>query len=60
MKQQGDLFEWAASMQIEPVPTAQIIDALPALIRKAAMENLYQVPRPLAGGKVIPIERMAC
>lgn len=59
MKRQGDLFEWAASRQIEPASTATIIDAMPALIRKAAMENAYQIPRPLAGGKVISIERMA-
>ncbi|WP_189636723.1 hypothetical protein [Rhizobium phaseoli] len=45
---QLDLFEWAKSR-----PTAKIINALPALCRKAAMETIYQIPRPQGGAKVI-------
>lgn len=50
---QGDLFEWAKTR-----PTAKIIDAMPALIGKAARELVYRIPNK-KGGKVIPIGRRA-
>ena len=50
MDTQLDLFAWA-----EAKPS-NVIDLLPALIRKAAFETIYQVPRP-TGGMVVPMER---
>ncbi|MBX9455874.1 MAG: hypothetical protein KL863_07515 [Rhizobium sp.] len=52
-KLQLDLFDWATSR-----PTAKVIDAMPALIRKAAMEVVYQIPNK-SGGKIIPLGRKA-
>lgn len=43
---QLDLFDWA-----EAKPS-NIIDAMPALIRKAALEAAYGIPNR-AGGKII-------
>lgn len=51
---QLDLFAWAESR-----PTAQVIDAMPALIKKAAFEVIYKIPAPKETGKVIRIERTA-
>ncbi len=50
---QLDLFTWADAR-----PT-NVINAVPALIRKAAMETVYQIPRPSGEGKVIQIGRAA-
>ena len=46
-KTQLDLFDWANSR-----PTAKILDAMPALIRKAAREVIYNIPNR-SGGKII-------
>jgi len=45
---QLDLFTWADSKP------SNVIDVLPALCRKAALEIMYQIPRPAGGGKLIP------
>jgi hypothetical protein len=45
---QLDLFEWA-----EAKPS-NVIDAMPALIHKAAMEAIYRIPNR-SGGKIIPL-----
>lgn len=50
---QLNLFEWADSK-----PT-NVIDAMPALIRKAAIETIFNIPRPKGGGDPIPMKRGA-
>jgi len=50
---QLDLFTWADTRP------SNVIDAMPALIRKAAMEVIYNIPTPRDVGRVIPIERTA-
>jgi len=50
MAVQLDLFAWADAKP------SNVIDAMPALIRKAAFETMYQVPRP-TGGTVVTMER---
>ncbi|MGV2104390.1 hypothetical protein [Rhizobium sp. 21-4511-3d] len=47
MKQQLDLFEWADAKP------SNVIDAMPALINKAAMEAIYGIPNRRGDGKVI-------
>lgn len=51
---QLNLFEWAEARK-QPV----IIDALPALCRRSAMEEIYKIPRPTVEAKIIPIDRKA-
>jgi hypothetical protein len=51
--EQLDLFRWADSCP------PNVIDAMPALIRKAAMETIYQIPQPKPGGKVVFLDRTA-
>lgn len=48
---QMDLFEWADQKP------SNIINAMPALIHKAAMEVVYNIPRPKGGGDPIPLKR---
>lgn len=48
---QLDLFVWGGSRP------SNIIDAMPALIRKAAMETIYAIPRPKGEGKLIHAHR---
>jgi hypothetical protein len=48
---QLNLFEWADARP------ANIIDLMPALIHKAAMEAIYNIPRPKGGGEPIPLKR---
>ncbi|MDE3796627.1 hypothetical protein I7G59_04700 [Sinorhizobium meliloti] len=50
---QLDLFVWADAKP------SNVIDAMPALIHKAAMETIYQIPRPKGEGKVIALGRAA-
>lgn len=50
---QLELFVWA-----ETKPS-NVIDALPALCRKAAIETIYNIPRPKGDGKVLTLERTA-
>jgi hypothetical protein len=50
---QLDLFAWAEARP------SNVIDAMPALIRKAAMEVIYNIPTPKNVGRVIRIERTA-
>jgi hypothetical protein len=50
---QLNLFVWADNRP------SNVIDVLPALCRKAAMETIYNIPRPKGAGKVISIERTA-
>lgn len=50
---QLNLFEWAEARP------SNVINAVPALIHKAAMETIYQIPRPTGEGKVIQIGRAA-
>lgn len=50
---QLDLFTWAESKP------SNVIDVMPALIRKAALEAAYQIPKPKGQGKVIEIGRDA-
>lgn len=48
---QLNLFEWADSKP------SNVIDAIPALCRKAVMDVVYNVPRPKGGGDPIPLRR---
>lgn len=48
---QLDLFKWADERP------SNVIDAMPALIHKAAMEVVYKIPRPKGGGDPIPMRR---
>ncbi|WP_246200748.1 hypothetical protein [Shinella kummerowiae] len=48
---QLNLFEWADSKP------SNVINAMPALIHKAAMETIYNIPRPKGGGDLIPLKR---
>lgn len=50
MNGQLDLFAWADARP------SNVVDLMPALIRRAAMETMYAIPRP-TGGKVVAIER---
>ncbi|TDQ19895.1 hypothetical protein [Phyllobacterium brassicacearum] len=50
---QLNLFEWAETRP------SNVINAVPALIRKAALETVYQIPRPNGEGKVIQIGKAA-
>ncbi len=50
---QLDLFTWADSKP------CNLIDVMPALIRKAALEAAYQIPKPKGQGKVIVIRKDA-
>jgi hypothetical protein len=52
--QQLDLFIWAATRS-----TAEVIDILPALCRKAAFDVIYRIPPPKEAGKVIPMRGRA-
>ncbi len=47
---QLSLFEWADAKP------GNVINLVPALIDKAVMETIYNVPRP-KGGYVIPMKR---
>lgn len=48
---QLNLFDWADTKP------SNVIDAMPALIRKAAMEAIYDIPRPKGGGDPTPMRR---
>ncbi len=48
---QMDLFDWAESRP------SNVINIMPALIHKAAMEVIYKIPRPKGGGDPIPLRR---
>ena len=58
--QQLELFEWVPppSPPSASTHTAEIIDAMPALIRKAAIEAIYRIPNRV-GGEMIPFRRTA-
>ncbi|QIX20988.1 hypothetical protein FOB41_07510 [Agrobacterium pusense] len=45
------LFAWADAKP------SNVIYVMPALIRKAAMETIYNIPRPKGGGEAIPFKR---
>lgn len=53
MKNQLDLFTWAAAQP------SNVIDLMPALIRKAALEAAYAIPARKGDGKVLTIGRAA-
>ncbi|CDZ60459.1 Hypothetical protein NGAL_HAMBI2605_10290 [Neorhizobium galegae bv. orientalis] len=48
---QLDLFVWADTKP------SNVIDVMPALIRKAAREAIYNIPRPKGGGDPVPLRR---
>ncbi len=48
---QLNLFEWADNRP------SNVINLVPALIHKAAMETIYNIPRPKGGGDPIPLKR---
>ena len=48
---QLDLLAWGENRPLN------VIDAMPALIKRAALETVYQIPRPKGGGKIIVLER---
>jgi hypothetical protein len=50
---QLNLFEWADARP------SNVIDLMPALIHKAAMEVIYNIPRAKGGGDAIPLKRRA-
>lgn len=54
MMEQLDLFTWA-----EQRPSAVVIDMLPALCRKAALEVIYKIPPRKGEGQPIPLKRGA-
>ncbi|WP_165358252.1 hypothetical protein [Mesorhizobium sp. Pch-S] len=49
MTKQLELFAWADARP------SNVIDAVPALIRKAAIETMYAPPRPKDTGDVISL-----
>ncbi|THK34666.1 hypothetical protein EHS39_28805 [Ensifer sp. MPMI2T] len=51
MKGQLDLFAWA-----EQRPKAQVINIVPALCRKVAIEAIYKIPNRKGDGRVVAIE----
>ena len=53
MKEQLDLFVWADTKP------SNVIDLMPALIRKAAFETMYSVPRPKGHDNVTDLRRTA-
>ncbi|CAK7258653.1 MULTISPECIES: hypothetical protein [unclassified Shinella] len=48
MTEQLSLFTWADNR-----PSAQVINIMPALCRKAALELIYRIPTPKDRGKII-------
>ncbi|WP_378944421.1 hypothetical protein [Mesorhizobium sp. ANAO-SY3R2] len=50
---QFDLFAWADSKP------SNIVDVMPALIRKAALETMYDIPRPKGEAKIVTLTRRA-
>ena len=48
---QLNLFDWADAKP------SNVIDLMPALIHKAAIETIYNIPRPKGGGDPIPLKR---
>lgn len=48
---QLNLFEWADAKP------SNVINLVPALIHKAAMETIYNIPRPKGSGDPIPLRR---
>ncbi|WP_168879988.1 hypothetical protein [Rhizobium sp. P28RR-XV] len=48
---QLSLFVWADAKP------SNVIDVMPALIRKAAIETIYNIPRPKGGGDPIQLKR---
>ncbi|MNE52455.1 hypothetical protein D3C80_1471280 [compost metagenome] len=48
---QMNLFDWADAKP------SNIINIVPALVHKAAMETIYNIPRPKGGGDLIPLKR---
>lgn len=53
MKEQLDLFAWADARP------SNVVDAVPSLIRKAAMETVYRIPRPKDVGVLLEMRRTA-
>jgi hypothetical protein len=53
MKDQLDLFAWADARP------SNVIDIVPALIRKAAIEAVYAIPARKGDGKIVTIGRAA-
>lgn len=51
MTGQLDLFVWA-----EQRPKAQVINIVPALCRKVAIETIYQIPNRTGDGRVVALE----
>ena len=49
---QMNLFDWADAKP------SNVVDLMPALVHKAAMEAIYQIPRPKGGGEPIPLRRI--
>jgi len=50
---QLNLFDWADEKP------SNVINILPALVHRAAMETIYNIPRPKGGGDPIPLKRGA-
>jgi hypothetical protein len=48
-----DLYRWPLGRP------SNVVDAMPALIRKAAMETAYQIPRPKGDAVVTEMRRIA-
>lgn len=48
---QLNLFDWADAKP------SNVINIVPALVHKAAMETVYNIPRPKGGGEPIPLRR---
>lgn len=48
---QLNLFEWADNKP------SNVINLVPALIHKAVIETIYNIPRPKGGGDPIPLKR---
>lgn len=48
---QLNLFDWADGKP------SNVLNLVPSLIHKAAMEAIYNIPRPKGGGDPIPLKR---
>ena len=61
MSDQPDLFAWADAQPAKPISPiiinlpkgGNVIDALPAMLKRISMEKAYGIPRPTGNAKVI-------
>lgn len=60
MTDEPDLFAWAHGQIIINLPKGgNVIDALPAMLRRIRIEKAYGIPRPSGDAIVLPMKRKA-